>query len=153
MHNASHGGSVHNALLSAISTDAHSTGCLLPGASHWNTAAHVLAILLGTFCSVTCQAHVSAAVAIDHPTCMFFLHIHTHTHTYTHKHTRTHTSTHTYTNTNTQVSAALAARYRANRDTGKAHDMKGSGVMHPLSSEVVKVCLPGGQIKVCVCLC
>eukprot|EP00967_Tisochrysis_lutea_P143465 scaffold266509_cov14-Tisochrysis_lutea.AAC.1 len=26
--------------------------------------------------------------------------------------------------------------------------MKGSGCMHPLSSEVVKVCLPGGQIKV-----
>jgi len=47
-----------------------------------------------------------------------------------------------------QVSGALATRYRANSDTGKAHDMKGSGCMHPLSSEVVKVCLPGGQIKV-----
>jgi hypothetical protein len=26
--------------------------------------------------------------------------------------------------------------------------MKGSGVMHPLSSDVVKACLPSGQIKV-----
>ncbi|PNH12767.1 DNA-directed RNA polymerase I subunit rpa1 [Tetrabaena socialis] len=46
-----------------------------------------------------------------------------------------------------KVSAALGARYRANRDTGKAHDMKGSGAMHALSSEVIKVCLPGGQAK------
>ncbi|KXZ53087.1 hypothetical protein GPECTOR_8g79 [Gonium pectorale] len=46
-----------------------------------------------------------------------------------------------------KVSAALSERYRANRDTGKAHDMKGSGAMHGLSSEVIKVCLPGGQAK------
>ncbi|KAG2439375.1 hypothetical protein HXX76_004732 [Chlamydomonas incerta] len=46
-----------------------------------------------------------------------------------------------------KVSAELGERYRANRDTGKAHDMKGSGAMHALSSEVIKVCLPGGQAK------
>ncbi|KAL6757628.1 hypothetical protein V8C86DRAFT_3135173 [Haematococcus lacustris] len=46
-----------------------------------------------------------------------------------------------------QVRAALSERYRSNRDTGKAHDMKGSGTMHPLSSEVVKACLPSGQVK------
>ncbi|GLC72049.1 hypothetical protein PLESTF_001198600 [Pleodorina starrii] len=46
-----------------------------------------------------------------------------------------------------KVSAALGERYRANRDTGKAHDMKGSGAMHALSSEVIKVCLPTGQAK------
>ncbi|GFR43873.1 hypothetical protein Agub_g5002 [Astrephomene gubernaculifera] len=46
-----------------------------------------------------------------------------------------------------KVAAALGERYRANRDTGKAHDMKGSGAMHALSSEVIKVCLPGGQWK------
>ncbi len=42
-----------------------------------------------------------------------------------------------------KVANALGGRYRANRDTGKAHDMKGSGAMHALSSEVIKVCLPG----------
>ncbi|EFJ45495.1 hypothetical protein VOLCADRAFT_105949 [Volvox carteri f. nagariensis] len=46
-----------------------------------------------------------------------------------------------------KVAAALGERYRANRDTGKAHDMKGSGAMHALSSEVIKVCLPDGQVK------
>lgn len=50
--------------------------------------------------------------------------------------------------THPQVRAALSERYRSSRDTGKAHDMKGSGVMHPLSSDVVKSCLPSGQIKV-----
>ena len=43
--------------------------------------------------------------------------------------------------------AALSERYRSNADTGKAHDMKGSGVMHKLSSSVVGTCLPSGQAK------
>ncbi len=47
-----------------------------------------------------------------------------------------------------QVRQELSERYRATRTTGAAHDMKGSGVMHPLSSEVVKACIPAGQIKV-----
>ena len=46
------------------------------------------------------------------------------------------------------VCKALAERYRSNADTGKAHDMKGSGVMHKLSSSVVGTCLPLGQAKV-----
>lgn len=46
-----------------------------------------------------------------------------------------------------KVANALGGRYRANRDTGKAHDMKGSGAMHALSSEVIKVCLPGRYIS------
>lgn len=46
-----------------------------------------------------------------------------------------------------RVSALLSERYRSNQDTGKAHDMKGSGVMHALSSEVIKICLPHGQAK------
>lgn len=45
------------------------------------------------------------------------------------------------------VVTALAERYRSNADTGKAHDMKGSGVMHKLSSQVVGTCLPAGQAK------
>ncbi|GAX74019.1 hypothetical protein CEUSTIGMA_g1469.t1 [Chlamydomonas eustigma] len=45
------------------------------------------------------------------------------------------------------VRTALSERYRANVDTGKAHDMKGSGVMHKLSSQVVGTCLPSGQAK------
>ena len=45
------------------------------------------------------------------------------------------------------MAAELSERYRTNADTGKAHDMKGSGVMHPLSSDVIKACLPGGQVK------
>ncbi len=47
-----------------------------------------------------------------------------------------------------QVNALLSERYRSTRSTGAAHDMKGSSVMHPLSSEVVKACLPVGQVKV-----
>ncbi|GIL46561.1 hypothetical protein Vafri_3552 [Volvox africanus] len=46
-----------------------------------------------------------------------------------------------------KVAAALGERYRANQDTGKVHDMKGSGTMHALSSNVIKVCLPAGQVK------
>lgn len=46
-----------------------------------------------------------------------------------------------------QISTALALRYRNAEETGKAHDIKGSGVMHPLSSEVIKSCLPNGQVK------
>lgn len=46
-----------------------------------------------------------------------------------------------------QISTALAMRYRNAEETGKAHDIKGSGVMHPLSSEVIKSCLPTGQVK------
>lgn len=43
---------------------------------------------------------------------------------------------------------ALSERSRSNSaDTGAALDMKMSGAMHPLSSEVVKVCLPGGQAR------
>lgn len=46
-----------------------------------------------------------------------------------------------------RVNAALGERYRSNASTGVAHDMKVTGVMHPLSSEVVKMCLPAGQVK------
>ncbi|GLI64445.1 hypothetical protein VaNZ11_007716 [Volvox africanus] len=46
-----------------------------------------------------------------------------------------------------KVAAALGERYRANQDTGKVHDMKGSGTMHALSSNVIKACLPAGQVK------
>eukprot|EP00873_Tetraselmis_striata_P042277 jgi/Tetstr1/462541/TSEL_007530.t2 len=45
------------------------------------------------------------------------------------------------------VQAALSMAYRTNVTTGVMHDMKVSGTMHPLSSEVVKACLPGGQVK------
>ncbi|KAG1672823.1 hypothetical protein FOA52_004627 [Chlamydomonas sp. UWO 241] len=45
------------------------------------------------------------------------------------------------------VRAALAERYRANAETGKGHDMKGSGAMHKLGSAVVGTTLPSGQIK------
>jgi len=46
------------------------------------------------------------------------------------------------------VRAALSDRYRANRETaGVAHDMKASSTMHPLSSDVIKACLPKGQQK------
>ncbi len=42
---------------------------------------------------------------------------------------------------------ALAVRYRASKDAGPKHDAISTGIMHPLSSEVVKVCLPDGQAK------
>ncbi len=42
---------------------------------------------------------------------------------------------------------ALSERYRSNKETGKGHDMKGSGAMHKLSSSVVGTCLPSGQAK------
>jgi len=46
------------------------------------------------------------------------------------------------------VRTALSERFRSNSaDTGPALDMKASGAMHPLSSEVVKACLPAGQLK------
>lgn len=46
------------------------------------------------------------------------------------------------------VRIALSERFRTNAaDTGAALDMKMSGAMHPLSSEVVKACLPAGQAK------
>jgi DNA-directed RNA polymerase I subunit RPA1 len=42
----------------------------------------------------------------------------------------------------------LEKRFLSNStDVGAALDMKMSGSMHPLSSEVVKACLPGGQAK------
>lgn len=47
-----------------------------------------------------------------------------------------------------QVRKLLSERYRANSHaTGISHDMKASGTMHPLSSDVIKACLPGGQVK------
>ena len=46
------------------------------------------------------------------------------------------------------VSDELEKRFLSNStDVGAALDMKMSGAMHPLSSEVVKACLPGGQAK------
>ena len=46
------------------------------------------------------------------------------------------------------VRTALSQRFRASADdAGPALDMKVSGAMHPLSSEVVKMCLPGGQLR------
>ena len=47
----------------------------------------------------------------------------------------------------TRVQKALAVRYRASKDAGPKHDAIATGVMHPLASEVVKVCLPDGQAK------
>ena len=47
-----------------------------------------------------------------------------------------------------EVRAALRDRFRTNStETGAALDMTISGAMHPLSSEVVKACLPKGQVK------
>ncbi|KAI3425875.1 hypothetical protein D9Q98_007848 [Chlorella vulgaris] len=46
------------------------------------------------------------------------------------------------------IRSALSERFRTNAEkAGVGLDMKSSGAMHPLSSEVVKVCLPGGQRK------
>ena len=45
--------------------------------------------------------------------------------------------------------AAISECFRSSSgDTGVALDMKMSGAMHPLSSEVVKACLPGGQVMI-----
>jgi DNA-directed RNA polymerase I subunit RPA1 len=47
-----------------------------------------------------------------------------------------------------RVAEELEKRFLSNStDVGAALDMKMSGAMHPLSSEVVKACLPGGQAK------
>lgn len=46
------------------------------------------------------------------------------------------------------IESELEKRFLSNSvDVGPALDMKMSGAMHPLSSEVVKTCLPGGQKK------
>lgn len=45
------------------------------------------------------------------------------------------------------VRSELSERFRFFKDTGASLDMKVSGAMHPLSSEVVKACLPGGQVR------
>jgi len=53
-----------------------------------------------------------------------------------------------FLNRESSVRIALSERFRSNSaDTGPALDMKASGAMHPLSSEVVKACLPAGQLK------
>ncbi|KAK9840861.1 hypothetical protein WJX84_010134 [Apatococcus fuscideae] len=46
-----------------------------------------------------------------------------------------------------ELRTALAVRYSSNPKTGATHDMKSSGALHPLSSSIVKACLPGGQQK------
>ena len=46
-----------------------------------------------------------------------------------------------------RVRAALAEKYRANYLTGPAHDAVLTSVLHPLASDIVKLCLPGGQSK------
>ncbi len=46
-----------------------------------------------------------------------------------------------------RIRTALAERYRSNSDTGAAYDMRCTGVLHPISSEAVKACLPNGQSK------
>jgi DNA-directed RNA polymerase I subunit RPA1 len=49
---------------------------------------------------------------------------------------------------NERVAEELEKRFLSNStDVGAALDMKMSGAMHPLSSEVVKACLPAGQAK------
>ena len=49
---------------------------------------------------------------------------------------------------NDLIANELEKRFLSNStDVGAALDMKMSGAMHPLSSEVVKACLPGGQAK------
>ena len=45
------------------------------------------------------------------------------------------------------VQRALAVRYRSSKDAGPKHDAISTGVMHPLSSEIVKACLPDGLVK------
>jgi len=51
-----------------------------------------------------------------------------------------------FTSMEHSVQVALSERFRtSSSDAGAGLDMKVSGAMHPLSSEVVKVCLPGGQ--------
>ena len=46
-----------------------------------------------------------------------------------------------------EVQKALAVRYRTSKDAGPKHDAISTGVMHPLSSDVVKACLPDGLVK------
>lgn len=51
-----------------------------------------------------------------------------------------------FTSMEHSVQVALSERFRSSSsDAGAGLDMRVSGAMHPLSSEVVKVCLPGGQ--------
>ncbi|KFM27291.1 DNA-directed RNA polymerase I subunit rpa1 [Auxenochlorella protothecoides] len=45
------------------------------------------------------------------------------------------------------VREQLRDRFRSNQETGALLDMKSSSAMHPLSSDVVRACLPGGQEK------
>lgn len=40
------------------------------------------------------------------------------------------------------VRAALSKMYRSGKNTGVMHDMKCTGAMHPLSSDVIKVRFP-----------
>ena len=40
------------------------------------------------------------------------------------------------------VRSALSKMYRSGKNTGVLHDMKCTGAMHPLSSDVIKVTLP-----------
>lgn len=44
------------------------------------------------------------------------------------------------------VRAALSRMYRSGKNTGVLHDMKCTGAMHPLSSDVIKVGLPAPPI-------
>ena len=45
------------------------------------------------------------------------------------------------------IQRALAQRYRSSKEAGAAHDAVATAALHPLGSDVVKVCLPDGQCK------
>ncbi|CAL8467924.1 g7462 [Coccomyxa elongata] len=45
------------------------------------------------------------------------------------------------------IQRALAQRYRSSKEAGAGHDAVATAALHPLGSDVVKVCLPDGQCK------
>ncbi|KAK9909518.1 hypothetical protein WJX75_003467 [Coccomyxa subellipsoidea] len=45
------------------------------------------------------------------------------------------------------IQKALAQRYRQSKEAGAGHDAVATAALHPLGSDVVKVCLPDGQQK------
>ena len=47
------------------------------------------------------------------------------------------------------VRAALSKMYRSGKNVGVLHDMKCTGAMHPLSSDVIKVCFVFFSLAYC----
>lgn len=57
------------------------------------------------------------------------------------------TQTEVWEGTRGAIQRALAERYRSSKEAGAAHDAVATAALHPLGSDVVKVCLPDGQQK------